>query len=396
MQYLDNIIKATISFDNKEISIQDWVSIVLGEEWRNIYSCEYCRRAEKIFSIFVNKLEENRIEEITDKNILSNIKKAKIELEKERIKLSDEKREFNAEYRNQSRDELFLERLEKAIEKLNPIEINSPILLKENKKTTGVLVISDLHFDSTYVLYGAYNEIINKYDKEICKERMINLISLIDADNILIDELLVVFDGDLLEGVLRASSLIKLTQPVVDSTLEVSEFLSWWIMELQQKINVPLKVAIVGGNHSILRPLMSKPIDERENLEKIIHKFIELRLKNQPNIKIEPYGDAYFISLYQNNILFLHGEDCDLEKTINYYENYYGINLDYCIAGHYHSGESKTVGVGNIANKEVIRVPSICGTDIFAKKIRKNTRAGASFMLFNNNGRDWSKNYCLN
>lgn len=393
--YLHQAVEATRLFERKDITVQEWIQRLLGDDYLNMFSDEYCRRAEKVFSAFVDKLEANGIEEVTDEDIMLDIQTAKEELQRERMKLFDEKRELNNEYRNQARDELFAERLERSIKELTPIKI-APCILNNHPETTGVLVVSDLHFDSTYTLYGVYGEIVNQYNKEICKGRMSRLISLIEADDIPIDNLLVVFNGDLLEGILRVGSLVKLTQPVIDSTIEISEYLSNWLVCLQEKIGVPIKVAVVGGNHSILRPLMSKPIDERENLEKIIHKFIELRLGNQPNIMIEPYCDAYFASIQNNNILFLHGEDSDLANTIMYYENFYDVDLDYCVAGHYHRGETKTVGVGNVANKEVIRVPSICGTDTYAKKLRKNARAGATMMLFTENGRDWSKNYCLN
>ena len=85
MDYISKIIKATISFDNKEISIQDWVSCVLGEEWRNIYSDEYCRRAEKFFSLFINKLDKNNLED-TDINSLNNIIEREFNLKREKEK----------------------------------------------------------------------------------------------------------------------------------------------------------------------------------------------------------------------------------------------------------------------------------------------------------------------
>lgn len=383
--------RATKALAFGDITYQEWSKILLNDVF---YGDETLRRCSLFVGQLLDKMLEDELDN-TNVDCIEDMRRAKAELEMERMKLLDEKRELREVERRQSRNELFSDRLEKAIYNLDKIEVN-PCVLTDKAEVTGVLVVSDLHFDSTYTLQGIYGEVVNQYNKEICKGRMDRLISLIEADDIPMDELLVVFNGDLLEGVLRASSLIKITQPVVDSTIEVAEYLSNWIVVLQKRLGIPIKVAIVGGNHSILRPLMSKPIDERENLEKIIHKFIELRLNNQPNIKIEPYGEAYFTSLYQNNILFLHGESSDLENTMTYYENYYDVELDYCVAGHYHRGEAKTVGVGNIANKEVIRVPSICGTDAYAKKLRKNARAGATIMLFTENGRDWSKNYCLN
>lgn len=374
------------------ITYQEWSDSLID----NIpYESEGLRRCENWFSQFIKKLDDIEFEEEDDDSKRISLLQLKDQIERERIKFSQEKTEYRQKQRQEARNDLFEDRLAYAISGLKPIEVN-PCELTEKVGTSAVLVVSDLHYDSNYTLEGVYGEIVNQYNKEICKGRMSRLISLIDADDIVVDDLTVVFNGDLIEGVLRASSLIKLTQPVVDSVIELSEFLSQWIVALQNKIRIPVTVAIVGGNHSVLRPLMSKPIDERENLEKIIHKFIELRLENQPNIIVKPYGDAYFTTLRGNNILFLHGEDNNLETTMTYYEDYYNVNLDYCVAGHYHRGESKTIGVGSVANKEVIRVPSICGVDGYAKKLKKNARAGATLMLFTENGRDWSKNYCLN
>lgn len=393
-QFLDRVETACDKLTLGVITYSEWSKILTGE---TLYADETLRRCHLFFDKFLNRLEEHKLNGVNEQDAdrVKELQRLKAEIKAERIKLSDEKREQNTNDRRNARNELFSERVVQAIENLAPIRI-APCVLTEKPKVSGVLAISDLHFDSTYTLYGIYGEVVNQYNKEICKARLERLISLIEADDIPMDELIVVFDGDLLEGVLRASSLIKLTQPVIDSTIEVSEYLANWLVVLQERIGIPIRVAVVGGNHSVVRSLMSKPIDERENLEKIVHKIIELRLQNQPNITVEPYGDAYFVSLHKNNLLFLHGENSNLEQTMSYYENYYGVELDYVIAGHYHRGEEKTVGVGNVANKEVIRIPSICGTDDYAKKLRKNARAGATMMLFTENGKDWSKNYCLN
>ena len=46
MTYLEKAIKATEGFDNKNLSIKEWVESVLGEEYINYYSEEYYRRAD--------------------------------------------------------------------------------------------------------------------------------------------------------------------------------------------------------------------------------------------------------------------------------------------------------------------------------------------------------------
>lgn len=386
--------RATQDLIDNKISYEEWSKAVTGGV---LYGSENLRRCSLFFRQFLEGLSEQEEIELSTDDRIEELKELKRELEIERKKLQNENREYQANIRHEARVDFLNEKILEAIHNLSPItfpEIPSgaPVV-----NESAVLVVSDLHYDSNYELKGLYGEIVNKYDKGICKARMNMLADKIGKEtDFVYDDLLVVFNGDLIENVLRMSSLTKLRDPVVDSVIELGEFLANWLVKMQEEVQVPLKVAVVGGNHSVIRALGSRPIDERENLEKIIHKFIELRLENAPTITVEPYTDAYFTVVKDNSLLFVHGEDSDLAATMEYYENYYNVCIDYIVAGHYHRGETKTVGVGQLADREVIRVPSICGTDSYAKRLRKNARAGAMFMLFSEEGRTWARNFCLN
>ena len=391
--YLSFCEQVTTQAIEGKITYSEWCDSILDMK---LYGEENLRRCALFFNHFMKKLDTEEEKILNDKQRMASLQEIKDEIVKERKKLQEENREYQASIRQKARVELLDEKILEAIQKLTPMQNHVVDNFTLPTNTTGVLVVSDIHYDSNYTLNGLYGEIVNEYNKTIAKARMNKLIDMIACDEITYDDILVVFNGDLIENVLRMSSLVKLREPVVDSVIELSEFLSNWLVDLQGALQVPIKVAFVGGNHSIIRALGSKPIDERENFEKIIHKFVELRLKNQDNIKIEPYTDAYFATVQGNNILFVHGEDSDLSVTMDYYENYLNVTIDYIVAGHYHRGETKTVGVGNMGDREIIRVPSICGTDDYAKRLRKNARAGAMFMTFTEEGRSWSRNYCLN
>ena len=79
-----------------------------------------------------------------------------------------------------------------------------------------------------------------------------------------------------------------------------------------------------------------------------------------------------------------------------YFEDLYNVTIDACYGAHFHSEASKAVGVGNVGSKRVIRVPSICGTDPYARSIQKNNRAGAYFACFDEDGECFNKIYYLN
>ena len=395
MQYLDDIIKATISYDNKEISIQDWVSIVLGEEWRNVYSCEYSRRAEKFFSLFINKLDKNEVNNFTEDN-LNNIIEREFNLKREKEKVKQEKNRAAEMYRWQARNELYKEKIIEAISNLKPIEVN----LNNNYGltsygNTALLCLSDFHAGSTFEIKGLHGEIINKYDFEIMKERLCVLANNIINDNFNCENMVIAILGDAFENVLRLSSLTKLREPVLDTVIKFSEFMSQWISSLQKMMNIPIKVICVGGNHDIQRLLGEKPSLEDENLMKIVVEFLKLRLKDFSNIEVADYTDVAVEDIRGTSIMFQHGEDKDLTTTINYFENLYRITIDEIYAGHFHNPENKSIGFSALGDRQINRVGSICGVDTYAKKCRVASRPSAYIALYSEEGKGWNKTIYL-
>lgn len=393
MNYLNKVKIATQNLDDKVIGYQDWAEIVLGPDYRDVYSSEYIRRSAKVFSIFLKNAEEANEAESNDE--LQDILEAKEQLIKERKKLQAVNVQAQEYYRTAGRNELLVEQIKEAIASLEPVQVKNIIHVNPAEKV-GILVVADAHYDSNYTMQGLFGETVNAYNKDVFKTRMWNLLAKIDADDIDIDKLKVVFCGDDLEGLIRASSLVKLRQPVVKSAIEFAEFISQWLVAVKDRLGVPIDVAIVPGNHTICRYLSQKPEFPEENLEYIIHAFVDLRLKDCDDIKVEPYDDVYFTTVFNENLIFAHGETKDLESLMRYFEDLYNVTIDACYGAHYHSESSKAVGVGNVGSKRVIRVPSVIGLDPYAKSIQKNNRAGAYFACFDEDGECFNKIYYLN
>lgn len=393
MNYLNKVKIATQNLDDKVIGYQDWAEIVLGSDYRDVYSSEYIRRSAKVFSIFLKNAEEANEAESNDE--LQDILEAKEQLIKERKKLQAVNVQAQEYYRTAGRNELLVEQIKEAIASLEPVQVKNIIHVNPAEKV-GILVIADAHYDSNYTMQGLFGETVNTYNKDVFKTRMWNLLAKIDADDIDIDKLKVVFCGDDLEGLIRASSLVKLRQPVVKSTIEFAEFVSQWLVAAKDRLGVPIDVAIVPGNHTVCRYLSQKPEFPEENLEYIIHAFVDLRLKDCKDIKVEPYDDVYFTTVFNENLIFAHGETKDLESLMRYFEDLYNVMIDACYGAHYHSESSKAIGVGNVGSKRVIRVPSMIGLDPYSKSIQKNNRAGAYFACFDEDGECFNKIYYLN
>lgn len=390
--YLSLVKSASNALESGQISYNDWAKAVIGEE---LYSQENLRRCYMFFSKFLDRLEDEEMESINDVDKYNKIMDAKEELIKERKKLQTINIQAQEYYRERARSELLVEQIQDAVKELKPFEVKEIVHTKPTEKVV-VLTIADAHYDSNFEINGLFGEKVNVYDKDVFKTRMWNLLGKIEADDFDFDKIKVVSMGDSIENILRQSSLKKLRQPVVESVVEFAEFMATWLVALHNRLEVPVEFALVPGNHSVCRFLSQKPEFKDENLEYIIHAFVQLRLKDCRDIKVEPYGDVYFTTIFNENLVFSHGETKDLESLISYLENLYDITIDACYGAHFHSESSKSIGVGNVGSRRVIRVPSIVGSDPFSISILKHNRAGAYFAIFDEEGESLNKNYYLN
>lgn len=357
------------------------------------YSYETLRRIVKFFYLAFLHLGFNEDFSSFD-NEASDVDKNIVKRES-----NEERRELNQLYLAVARRKVFDRRMQEAISKLQPIQVKrADFPLQEKTQQCAFLCISDLHYGSQFVVNGLNGEVVNKYDKEVFKARMRLLLDKIseDADILVVDEWRVCFLGDFVEGILRPGSLTLLNSNVIDDVIELSEYLSCWCVELSRIVNVPIEISIVGGNHDIQRLLGSKPMFEEENVAKIIHSFLKVRLQEFADfIKIKDYSDVSVISIYDLNLLLLHGIENDLKKTIVYFSEVYNIDLDYVVAGHFHSPKNESLMPGAFGDKESIRVGSIMGINPYSKKLRIGAKPSAYVALFEDCGKTWSRNYYL-
>lgn len=375
-----------------DIGYQEWSRSLLGDSF---YSDETLRRCYIFLKKFMDKLSEDELSNIEEDKVLDMLR-AKADLERERIKLSDEKRELRDSYRWQARNEEYKEKIIGAINRLEPInvpKVDVPDYVKVD--TTALMCISDIHCGSTFEVKGLYGEVVNKYNYDVMQSRFWKLLNDFCEDDIAYDDITIAVLGDCFENVLRMSSLTKLREPVIDTVIKFSHFLANFILEVQRRTGVPVRVICCGGNHDVQRILGGKPDFEDENLTKIVVEFLRLRLNCCEHIVVEDYNEIFIDNIRGTSIMFTHGVDKDLQVAIEYFSNLYNIDIDEVIGGHYHRPESKTIGITDLGDRIITRVGSIVGTDTFAKKIRVSARPSAYVALYTDEGKTWSRNYYL-
>ena len=397
MSYLTQVKIATQNLEDKIIDYQDWAEIVLGPDYKNVFSDEYLRRACKVFGIFLKNAES----QVDDKDNTEELKQLLEQIKAERIKVSTANLEYNAIQRAEARNDMFKEELIRAIGRLEPIKFSRKFEPKIGNEQIGVLCIGDEHYGTTIDMESLFGEKVNVYNPQVFKTRMERLMNSIEDDAYSVSSFgkLIIFDlGDSIQGIIHMSDLMKLKAGIVDCSIEYAEYISQWLVELSERLQIPIEYIAVGGNHSQIRSLNTKKGDlPEDNVAKIITQIIQLRLANNPNIIIAPYAECGFKTVQGVNILAYHGDDTkDVNREISFFEDYHQIDIDILLLGHFHHLEQQSVGIGLNTEKEVIKCPSIVGIDDYSKRCRKLSRAGALLMLFEDGQKTWTKKYILN
>lgn len=340
----------------------------------------YKHMSKKIEDILSEKAEDNS----GTKELLDKLRKTKKDVKIERYKLQTENVELNRWHREVSRIELWEERMHRFAKCMEPFDVPEEIVVSDEPgDKVGVLGIADTHFGKLVDIKGLNEETLNYYDEDEFEKRMWHILS--EVGSIIEREKLTKIDlyllGDLIDGMLRQSQLRSLQYGITDSVMKFSEFMATWLNELSRLCRVEVFTSM--GNHSEIRPLNSRSGDfPHENVERLIAWYVQSRLDENSNIKIH---DANFINYKDTlgvGIFATHGhKDRNLENSIRDYQSLYKVDVDLLLTGHKHHSKTRSVGIANIGNVELIQFPSICGIDDFSMRIKKSALPGTNMLI---------------
>lgn len=392
--YIGFATRVTNALTDGKISCTEWCENIIGEP---LYFEENARRCATFFKRFLDIQDKEEVLSITDDEKLAKVIQAKEELKAERIKLQTANLEYNAIQKAEVRNDMFVEELIRAIGRLEPIKTVRPGRnhTYEHQDSTLLITLSDFHAGSTFTIKGLYGEIVNQYDYDIMWRRLYNLIDQIESDDIDYADCKVAILGDCFENIIRASSLLKLREPVIDTVIRFAEDMCQWLLQLSERLCADIEVITVGGNHDVTRLLESRPSFKDENLTKFVVAYMKQRYRGVCGVDINDYQEIAIKNIRGTNVMFCHGEDKDLSTTMDYFSNLYNIDIDEGYGGHLHRPESKAIGITDVGDRMFTRVGSIVGVDTFAKKIRASARPSSYAALYTDNGKTWSRNYYL-
>lgn len=354
--------KTLSDFDYTELS-----KYVYGKE----YSADVARRHMYGSRYTLGLIDKEQLSKIKEPDIITDIDAKMIELKKERQKFFDQRREFNKLVISESRKEHLYDSLVESAKHLND---TIGCLYSEPKAdelffsdNEGVLVFSDWH-------YGMIaNNVFNKYNTEICKQRVQKVVEATIKRIVLHNckKLHIVVLGDLFHGAIHTSARVASEELVCEQIMQVSEILAQSVCELSKYVETAT-VYMTYGNHG--RTIQNKQDSiHRDNIERLIPWWLKERISNigANNVYVDDISDSEFIFIEAagHQICASHG---DLDGVKNsprllttLFQKKYGKDIEYILLGDKHHLESfEELGVtAQICG-------SLCGSDDYANDRR--------------------------
>ena len=364
--------RITIYKDEMGLSYSEWSSLLIGKE----YSDETSRKAYYI----VKPLLESLMSDDKSKNKTYNdIRSKEIQLQKERIRQKDERRNFENLVRNEARWETLFDMIKDGLDnleynhKLNiyPYEIRG-------SESEAILILSDWHIGVEI------NTPSNVFNIEVAKERVDKLIkeTIKHCKNNNVTKLHVVLAGDLVQGIIHVNSRLRQNENIINQVLIASELVTDLIASLSQSIR-RIEVYNVNGNHGRVNANINESLDE-ENFESLVYEIVKLKLdiiKERERIAYNvhfnenEFKDISLIDVMNKKVAVSHGHKDRKQNTaldkLNHLLDEYRVNE--LITGHFHNVR---LGDGVTVNG------ALSGSDDFAQSKRFNNNPSQILKIY--------------
>ena len=347
------------------------------------YSSDVARRMLYGSRRTLELMDAERVDDISDSSILSELDEKMIELRKERQKFYDQRREFNKLVSADGREEHLYATLEKSAAALSDsvgvmYADREPISLSFDD-TEAVLVFSDWH-------YGLKTtNVFNTYNKDICVQRVKSVVDSA-VERILLHrcrKLHIAVLGDLYHGAIHTSARVASEELVCEQLMQVSEILAQSIIELSQYVE-ETDVYFTYGNHARTVQNKSESI-HRDNMERIIPWWLRQRLSDYDTINVVEESDNEFVFMEPcgHGVCTTHGDLDSVRQSpkllATLFQKTYGKNVEYIILGDKHHRESfSELGITSMI------CGSLCGSDDYANDKRLFSEPEQLLLITNN------------
>ena len=364
--YIDFLVRYKAS-NNNLLSWQDIADLV-EEKYNILHSRHWYSRYYDDYIASYQGYQPQEVDEIE----IDPYQEKLLNLQKEKVKISDERNQNRAYVRRLAREDTLKEIALEAVKNLSNKKLlptyDKPLKVNNNKEA--ILLLSDWHYGFDFVNPW------NKYNPEIAKKRISKLLSETirfckeqDVTNINILNL-----ADLIAGRIHLTIRLESRIDVITQIMEVSEILAEFLNELTRYFNV--NYYSCTDNHSRIEPDKTQSLD-LESLCRITDWFLKWRLGNSVEFHDNQFGeDIITLNVLNHNILGVHGDrdkqNSVIEKMTLLTRKSYDLT---CTAHLHHFSADEHTGTRLVSNG------SLMGTDSYAKNLRLYSKPSQTLII---------------
>lgn len=307
------------------------------------------------------------------------IDEKRFELDRKKKQMQDQKRELNKQLREWARAEHLQSELVKAINEMKPLELRPCESHVQQGQNEGVLLLSDWHvgmvtdnFDNTF------NDVILQERVEKLIERTLEYGELHKVGIMHVFAL-----GDFINGLIHVTTRINNSEDTVKQCMRASELLAQIVGRLSERFP-EVRIYFARGNHDRITPSMKESVTA-ESFFDIIQWYLSARLSEYKNVRVfenDVDDEIVVANICGKTVFAVHGHKDKPNKAVQNLSLVLKMIPDYVFLGHFHAAAEQ-----DIQGAEVVTNGCLCGTDDYAKRIRKVSKPTQKFMVFNDDGR---------
>lgn len=384
-----------------EESHEDWCYRVIlskarkeiSESWQDIattlglpYGGEHLRKVAYGLLQYRTYLD-NQYHECNVDTPIDDTESQKMAIEREKMRMQDQKRELRKLLREWARAEHIEEMIRESIAGMPPLpHVTHEIPVLQGNSHEGILLLSDWHIGMTT------NNCCNTFNSTVLAQRVEKLTAktIEHCRTHGVHKLHLFALGDLVNGLIHVTTRINNEENVIQQSMMAAELLSTMINRLSEELDVEIYWS--RGNHDRVTPNKKESICG-ESFADLILWYLRARLEGIDSIKFHEntVDDEIIVTEIMGQTVFaVHGHKDKPASAVQNLSLLLKQFPDLVLMGHFHSAAER-----EIQGAEVLVNGSLCGTDDYALSLRRTSHPSQKLIIMSREGRECTYNIAL-
>lgn len=310
--------------------------------------------------------------------LVDDVRTQRLELEKERVKMRDERNEVARIQRELARRESLIDLVKEGIrEEVSPVSGYVPHEFAHTDNDV-VVHLTDVHCGIEV------RNFCNEYDVQVMHDRLNQYLEKIDEirQRHSTENCFLLLGGDLISGLIHTALRLENNLDIIRQVKVVSMALTCFIQTLSDMFG-NVYVYSVPGNHSRAQPKKEDNL-RGENLDILVPFILSLSLQNYRNVHIYEENIDPTVARFTVrglNVFGVHGDKDSMESVVQKLTMVFHEKPDIVLAGHRH-----TNGMRTVYDSKVIESGSVVGSDSYCIDHRLRNKPEQMVLVVSDDG----------